>query len=197
MKYARMLGLLAIAAAALMAFTGIASATQVTSPPGTAYTGVIKATAGPTSLHGPFTTVTCQESIVAGELKNHGKDITASGPITHLTFITCNFPVKVLKTGTLEIHTEYVNGQQSTTANGNGTLTSNGAEITIETSIANCIFVTKNTDIGRVTGSDTKHAVLDIESAGIPREGHSIFCGSSGTWTGSYTVTTPSTLYVD
>jgi hypothetical protein len=186
MKYVKMLGLLAVAAAALMAFTGVASATTLTSPSGTTYTSTIAATAGATSLHGPFTTVTCQKSTVEGQVESHGAGVTAGGSISTLDFSECNFPVKVLKNGSLEVHA---------TSGGNGTLTTSGAEITIETSIANCLFTTKSTDVGTLTGGTT--AVLDINSAGIPRTGHSIFCGSSGTWTGSYTVNTPDTLLVD
>jgi hypothetical protein len=195
MKYAKMLGLLAVAAAALMAFAGTASATILTSPSGTTYTGTIKATAGTTELHGPFTTVKCTGSTVEGKVASHGASVTTSGTISTLDFTGCNFPVTVLKAGSLEVHTTYKEGKQEEKANGNGTLTSSGAEITIATSIANCLFTTSSTDVGTLTGGTT--AKLDINSAGIPRTGHSVFCGSSGTWTGSYTVVTPDTLLVD
>jgi hypothetical protein len=187
MKYAKMLGLLAVAAAALMAFAGVASATTLTSPAGTTYTGKIQSESiGATSLHGPFTTVTCGASSVDGKVESHGSGVTAGGKISTLTYTECNFPVKVIKNGSLEVHA-------------NGTLTSSGAEITVgPTSIGvSCIYTTANTDIGTLTSSSTSHAVLDINSAAIPRTGHSVFCGSSGTWTGSYTVTEPSTLVVD
>lgn len=200
MKYGKMLGLLAVAAAALMAFVGTASATQLTSPSGTVYTSTISATAGVTELHGSFVTVKCNKSSVSGSVEGHGTSVTAGGLISTLTFSECNFPVTVKKAGSLEIHTEYTTEEdghktQKLTANGNGTLTSDGAEITIQTSIANCIFTTSGTDIGTLTGGTT--AKLDINSAAIPRTGHSVFCGSSGTWTGSYTVNTPDTLLVD
>jgi hypothetical protein len=191
MKYVKMLGLLAVAAAALMAFAGTASATVVTSPAGTAYTGTIKATSTNTALHGPFTTVACEHSVVEGKVEKQGADpITASGKISYLDFTNCNYPVKVLKYGSLEVHTD------PSGVAGDGTLTSTGAEVTIETSIANCLFTTESTDIGTVDGSNTGHAVFNI-SASIPRTGHSFFCGSSGTWTGNYTVISPSTLYID
>jgi hypothetical protein len=192
MKYAKMLGLLAVAAAALMAFAGTASATQLTAPSGTVYTGTIKAASeGTTSLHGPFTTVSCTASTVEGSVAKHGAGVTVSGSISKLTFTGCNFPVTVLKAGSLEVH--------NIAGTNDGTLTSSGAEITITTSIAACLFTTSNTDIGRLTKapSNTGHATLDINSAGIPRTGHSVFCGSSGTWTGSYKVETPTGLLVD
>ena len=197
MKHLKMLGLLAVAAAALTAFAGTASATTATSPKGTLYTGTYRAEAeGKTSLEGPFTTVTCGQSVVEGKVEQHGSGVTTGGKISLLTFTECNFPVTVLKAGSLEAHTTAVKGTDA-----DGTVTSSGAEITIQTSIANCLYTTNNSDIG--TGSLTSttttggNATLDIGSASIPRTGHSIFCGSSATWTGSYKVVTPSTLYID
>jgi hypothetical protein len=189
MKYVKMLGLLAVAAAALMAFAGTASATTVTSPTGTTYTSTIKASAGTTELHGSFITVSCKKSTVEGSVESHGAATTAGGAISSLTFSECNFPVKVLKAGSLEVHG--ISGTE------NGTLTSKNAEITIETSIANCIFTTKaeGTDVGTLTGGSP--AKLDINSASIPRTGHSVFCGGSGTWTGGYEVTTPTSVFID
>jgi hypothetical protein len=206
MRYIKTLGLLAVAAAALMAFAGTASATSLTSPAGTTYTSTISATSTNSTLHGSFITVTCKHSAVTGKVESHGAAVTAGGKISSLTFSECNYPVTVSKPGSLEIHTEYElvktheNGTktyaQKATSNGNGTLTSTGAEIKIHTSVGECIFTTSATDIGLLTGSTTKNAVLDIDSSAIPRTGGSFFCGSSGEWTGNYTVTTPSTLYV-
>lgn len=188
MKHVKMLGLLAVAAAALMALAGTASATTLTSS-GATYTSTIEAESeGKTTLHGTFTSVTCEVSNVKGSVETHGAGVTAGGKVSSLTFEKCNFPVSVKNAGSLQVHA---------TESGNGTLTSSGAEITIETSIANCIFTTKaeGTDVGTLTGGTG--ATLDINSASIPRTGHSIFCGSSGTWTGSYKVTTPDFLDVD
>ena len=72
MKYVKMLGLLAVAAAALMAFTGTAAATQVTSPAGTLYTGKITATSSNSELHGAFISVSCTSSHVEGDVDSHG-----------------------------------------------------------------------------------------------------------------------------
>jgi hypothetical protein len=189
MKYIKTLGLLAVAAAALMAFAGTASATYLTSTGGA--TPSITATAGPTSLDGAFSTVTCQSSEVASAVGAHGAGVPASGKVTTLDFRECNFPVTVdpAKMGTLSVH--------GTTTTGNGTLTSSGAEVAIHTSVGTCVFTTSNTDIGTVTGSNITggHAVLDITGK-IPRTGGNFLCGSSGTWTGSYTITGPNALEV-
>jgi hypothetical protein len=198
MKYVKMLGLLAVAAAALMAFAATAPATTLTGPEtGKIWTSTITAESeGATELHGSFVTVKCNKSHVEGAVENHGNAVTAGGNISTLSFSECNFPVKVLKAGSLEIHpVVHANPGVETT----GTVTSSGAEVTIETSIANCLFTTKATDVGTFTGTnDTgKTATLDINSAGIPRTGHSIFCGSAGTWTGSYEVKTPDSLWLN
>jgi hypothetical protein len=182
MNNLKTLGTAVLAIAALLALAGPAAATNLTSPKGTTYTGTVKAEAGTIEVHGPFTTVACTKSTAEAKIENHGASITVSGKVSGLTFTGCNFPVKVLKYGSVEGHT-------------GGTVTSSGAEITVETSIANCLFVTESTDVGSGTGGTP--ARLDINSAGIPRTGHSFFCGSSATATGSYTVTTPGTLFLD
>lgn len=197
MKYVKMLGLLAIAAAALMAFAGTASATTLTNGSGVFYPKgtVIHAEAeGTVTLHPPIGDITCTSSTVQGEVEKPGgaaESETVSGPIGTLTFGGCNAAVTVLKPGTLEIHTK-----EKGVNNGNGTLTSNGAEVTVVAFGIHCVFTTSNTDIGTVTGSKTKDATLDIEAT-IPRTGGSFLCGSTAQWTGSYTVDKPTPLYID
>jgi hypothetical protein len=217
MKYAKMLGLMAVAAAALMAFAASASATSLTSPTGTTYTGTITAVnEGNVSLDGSFVTVTCAASHVEGKVEQHGAGVTVKGNISTLTFGSCNFPVTVNAAGSLEVHavTEKVNTppahntiETCSTLNKiecTGTLTSSGAKVTIATSVGNCVFTTNATDIGTLTPTNHTggHATLDIgapnDTTGrIPRTEGNFLCGSSGQWTGKYTVTTPSTLYVD
>jgi hypothetical protein len=186
MNYLKMIGLAAVAAAALMSFGGTASATTPTSPSGTTYTGTVHLHFGRTELHGPFTTISCGTWTFHWKWESHGASVTAGGKISSININECNYPVKVLKAGSLEVHG---------TGGGNGTVTWSGGEITIETSIANCIFTTSNTDIGTLTGGTP--AKLDVNSAAIPRTGHSFFCGSGATWTGSGTVLTPGTLLID
>jgi hypothetical protein len=193
MSYVKVFGPLAVAVA-LLAFAGGASASSITSPTGTVYTGSLTAVSeGSTSLDGAFVTVTCGASHVEGKVEKHGESTTTSGKIAKLTFTECNFPVTVLKAGTLEAHPVNCSPYCE------GTLTSNGAEIKIQTSLGECVFTTSNTDIGKLTGTDiTKsNPTLDIGSAAIPRTGGSFLCGSSGTWTGSYKVTTPATAWGD
>jgi hypothetical protein len=193
MKYVKILGLLAVAAGAMMAFAGAASATVATSPAGTPYTGKIHATSvGHAILHGPLGIEVQCNSTVEGTISSHGAGVTVKGTISSLTFTNCTngYAVSVLNKGSLEAHTDPADPAGTS---GNGTLTSTGAEVTVSTPLGfNCLYKTNATDIGTLTGSKTTkgNAVLDITAA-IPRSGHSAFCGGSGEWTGSYKVNTP------
>lgn len=147
---------------------------------------------GTTTLHPPFGDITCSGSEVEGTTSNTGGATeTVSGNISKLTFTGCNATVTVITKGSLEIH--------ETTSEEDGTLTSNGSEVTVEFIGTHCIFKTSNTDIGTVTGSGTTEgsATLDI-AATIPRTGgrSGAFCGSTAQWTGSYKLTKPKWLGV-
>ncbi len=191
MKYVKTLGLLAVAATALMAFAASASATTVTSSTGE--TPTFHATIGQTTFHG-IATITCASGALSGSISSHGSGVTASGSISTLTYSECG-PVHVTVltngtgangTGTLEVH--------ATMSTGNGAFTGNGTRITVQvTSLGvSCILETQNTTLGTVTGGE--NAILHLESANIPRvSGDSgIFCGSNFIVTGSYTFTHPS-----
>ena len=182
MRYVKRLGLLAAAAAAMMAFAGVASATTLTSPAGTTYTSTIKLTSTNSQLHGSFVSVSCTHSTMEGKVEKHGSGITV-GFRGSVNFSGCNYPVTVRLGGSFEMHGFF------------SRFTWTGGEFSIHTSIGECIFTTNGTDIGQFTGGTP--AKLDIDSVAIPRTGGSFFCGSSGEWTGSYTFTTPGTLLVD
>jgi hypothetical protein len=198
MKYVKMLGLAALAAA-LMAFVvaGTASATELTNGSGMVTTGstIASAAEGTTTLHPPIGDIECSGSEVEGTTSNTGGSTeTVSGNISKLTFTGCNAEVVVIEKGSLEIHTK------TASADNNGTLTSTGAKVTVTFVGFHCIFTTNSTDIGTVTGSATTggNATLDIEAT-IPRTGgrSGAFCGSTAQWTGSYSVSNPSPLNID
>jgi hypothetical protein len=220
MKYLKMLGLAAIAAGALMAFAGAgtASATELTctEPAGTkvmcpAGTKIESSSEGHAVLDSIIGKIECN-SKVSGKTGNTGSSTeTVSGTIEVLEFTGCTTAtVHVLKKGTLEIHTQIttindggsppVITEVTDGVNGNGTLTSTGAEVTVETSGFHCIFTTNATKIGTVTGSTTTKATATLDiSATIPRTGgrSGAFCGASAPWTGSYSVTSPDWFDVD
>lgn len=194
MKHLKILGLLAVAAAAMMAFAATASATTITAPANTLYTSTISATnSGSLTLHGPAD-VTCNKSTVTGKVEKHGAGVTAEGKVSTLSFTECNQHVKVNSGGTLIVHG--LSGNK-------GTLTSTGASVSVEfTTIfgnINCTYGTNATHIGTVTGaaSSTGHATLAIDSAPIPVTAGGGLCGSSAEWTGAYKVNTPTGLTID
>jgi hypothetical protein len=191
--------LAAAAFAALGVFAAPASATELgtESESGILASGsTISAEAESTTILHPVSgNIECKKSSVSGKTTNTGGSTeTVSASVESLSFSECNATVSILNKGTLEFHT------RTESADGNGTLTSNGTEVTVEFAGLHCIFKTSNTDIGTVTGSRATegNATLDI-AATIPRTGgkSGAFCGSSAQWTGSYKVTKPSLLTVD
>jgi hypothetical protein len=198
MKYVKMLGLLAVAAAAFMGFAGSASATAVTvngaiATPKIEAETVVGATA---TLHNAVGTISCDSKTV-GTVATHSASTTAVGAISTLTFTNCtggsvhvtDAEGHVATPGSLEVHTS------ETTPTKNGTLTSTGAKVTVTMLGVECGYTTKETDIGEVVGGE--HAVLKIKAT-IPRThgGGGIFCGTTGNWTGEYKVTNPTNLTI-
>ena len=204
MKYLKMLGLAAIAAGALMAFVGAgtASATELTCSAGVmcaAPTHIHAVNEGTVTLDPIIGNIECTESTVTGRANTGSSTTTvesvnekgAASELEALTFGGCNATITVEKKGSLEVHT------RTASADGNGTLTSKGAQIKIVFNGITCTATTgTGTDIGTLTGSkNTKStATLDIEAT-IPLDG--AFCGGSASWTGKYLVTTPDYLDVD
>jgi len=195
MKYVKILGLLAVAAAALMAFAGIASATTVTSPTGTVIldTTAIHAvnTGGAhVKLSNPIANIECQ-STVEGEISKQGAGVTAEGGISVLDFTSCtnSWHVTTVSPGTLIAHWTGTGGVY------NGTVTSNGAKVRTTRLGVVCVYVTSATPIGTLTGGTP--ATLAI-SASIPinEAESSALCGKgNAAWSGGYTTT--SSLYLD
>jgi hypothetical protein len=196
MKYLKMLMLLAVAGAALMVGPGSASATQLTSPAGTVYTGGIKAVAsGPVTFHGEWSSHTCLNSVIEAKVEQHGLASTAAGKINKLTFTECNnVHMAVIKPGALEFHTD------SSFADGNGTVTLAGTEITyVMTNIfgnLHCTMEAPTMDLGTLTGSKNTGATARIITLRIA-DPTNIFCPKQVDWTANYVFTTPDYLDVD
>jgi hypothetical protein len=199
MRHTKTLGLAASALTVLLALTGSAQATILTSPAGTQLgvgAQIHAASEGHTVLDGSLT-VEC-ESTVTGEIDEIVNEIP-TGAIDELTFDECTNKrtATVLDPGSFEIHT-------AEEESGNGTLTSDGTEVTVLAHLpfsitTHCIFFTENTDIGRVTGSATTEgtATLHIDSAPIERRSTDFGCGSTSEWTGSYEFTSPDFLDIE
>ena len=192
MKYLKTVGLLIVLMS--LAITGSASATELTNatemlPSGATITAESE---GPVTFQG-VAAVECKGSSISGKTSNTGGATeTVKENIETLTFTGCSSTVSVLSKGTLEFHTA------GASPNGNGTLTSSSAELTILAGGIGCIYKTSSTDVGLVTGSATtgKTAALDIE-ASLSKSGGSFLCPSTAKMTGIYKVTAPDTLNVD
>ncbi len=176
-----LLGLLVIAA-----FAGTASATVLTSPAGTAFTGTkVSHSVGEVSVFGR-----CKTAGIHEEVESHGAAATAVGKVTGLTFSECTTSVTVLKTGSMEVHG---------LGNGNGTVTASGFEFTSTTPALHCVYTfLKDDHLGTLTGSKNTGgtAVLHVNAVLVRTSGN-FFCGATTQWTGTYVVQTPDYLDVD
>jgi hypothetical protein len=173
----KMLGLLVVAAAALMAFAGSASAT-ITSPAGTAYTGEIHMNGSEIWFH-TGGNVNCKKSTLSGSVTNGGTTV----PINELTFSECGTTTfAVLKKGHMSIASD-------------GTVYLSGTEYTklIHSPIAgtiHCILRMEETAIGLLT-EGVNPATLHTDTYPVPSVSTDFGCGSSAELTGLYTVTEP------
>jgi len=195
MKHLKMLGLLVMAAASLMAFAGSASAAPVlTSPAGTDYTGTIHATLEESALLKAGIEVTCTESTAHGIVSVNNTTHAEGALSTELTkestqptglhFGGCNAHVNVINPGSLTIDDK-------------GTVFSKNARVEIvKTGIATCFYGTESTPISIGDLTPGTPATLDISTTHLKRLAGSniFFCASEGTWSGKYKVTTPGTL---
>jgi hypothetical protein len=204
MKYAKLLGLFAVAATSLMALAGNASATTGTDSAGGSPVEAGDSIHAVAVTHAEFhlsTTITCKKSTISGVVTNAGDTVTTlSGDITQWTFEECApNTVTVIKTGTFEVHTDH---NSPNVSDRNGTWTSSGAEITLLThnllGTVHCIVVTKNTNLFTIDGSANRSnqtATLTSTSEGAASQVSTDFgCGSSSELTAHYSVTTPDYL---
>ncbi len=197
MKYLKISGLAVLAVAALMTFAAGASATSLTSPLGTTYTGVVQAeTAGEMIVHG--TVESRCKSTFEWEVNGHGPGAPVKGPVNAFYLLECSGGTSVvpLKLGTFQLHT------RTKSADGDGTLTWTGAEFAYKTSppTIECRygFESQNADVGILTGSISTSgtARVDIDAILI-RVGGSPFCPITSKWTAEYEITSPDYLDVD
>lgn len=216
MKYVRLLGLAAVAAAALMAIVGASSASATvfcktpptegsegtktqgtTCPSGWAYgagTRNHEVAVEKVTMSTEFETLQCNESTVRGEIQQEGGATeTPNGPVDTLTFTgSCNCTIVVTKAGTQEFH--WIPDTF------NASITSSGSEVTAICSTifgtVHCIYVTENTDLGEITGSENSKAAVTHINAEMPSKTTSGLCGEESHWIGNYEVTEPKPLYI-
>jgi hypothetical protein len=194
MKYVKMLGLAAVAAMAFMAFAaGSASATTL-EVNGTTQNSAITLTAslepGSTATlrdTDNLTQDTCTESHVHGTTVAPFTGTSVGGPIEELSFGGCTHTTHVLKKGSLSV--SHITGTTD------GTVTSTGAEVTVQSTIFSISIICKTgagVDIGTLTGkTNNEHATMDIDAV--------VNCGffvPTAKWEGEYLITKPTGLGV-
>jgi hypothetical protein len=218
MKSVKMLGLAAVAAAALMAFVGVssASATVLCKTPGTGSPTGTTCPAGwaypaGTEIHGvsegnivfttgsEFTEITCKAGTWKVSVKNEGSATeTVKGETispTDTAWGECSTPngkctVTTIRGGLLEVH--WIEGTH------NGTLAPFGFEITSSCNsifgTIHCRLTTFTLGIGVVTGGAT--ATADFENAPLANLPTSGLCPENSKFDAKYEITTPKPLYV-
>ena len=226
MKYIKTLGLAAVLAAALMAVAGVgaASATILCAAEPANGNPATKGTVCPTNfayaagteIHAVLDSgehfkiwddennvdVTCKKSTMKGTTENEGSaTTTVVGKFAALTFEECTNPalggnctVTAVKNGTFEVHW--------IADTFNGTLTSNGMEITTLCKTLfgeiHCLYATATNDIGTITGGvmAEEKATIDVPKVTInvvtPEGG----CPIKAFLEAKYEITSPKPLYV-
>jgi hypothetical protein len=215
MKHLKMLGLFAMAAAALMALAEGASSQTLTAPRGTAYHGTFSSSLeGSALLKAGFAEITCLSSTVAGEIVATAKETQelkegkrtsfannnnteASGLITAVSFSNCK------------------EGQTVTTTNSSGTLTilkstrsvsGTGVEVDVAAGGVTCTYglgatsnplgTATNTEIETSVGVKEDRVTLAI-NAKLPKLNGGFLCAAPATWTASYNATSPAGSFLD
>ncbi|HET9592199.1 MAG TPA: hypothetical protein VFP17_04715 [Solirubrobacterales bacterium] len=202
MKYLKMIGLAAVAVAALLAIagTGTASATvfchTTTSPcpekwkAGTEPRfGVKPGTAGIWGDTSGAIAAKCPEGELRGTITSAGsatETVKISVPASGLTWKSVEGCIKTetLEGGTLEVH--------AIAGTDNGTVTVTGFKITISILGANCVYgFGVGQTLGTLTGNGSGTAVLDIKSNFVKKEG-GISCPLDLNWAEEFTQEQPS-----
>jgi hypothetical protein len=188
MTYSKMLGIAAVAVAALMAFVGTASATILEDSEGKMPASSFITFEGTSNavFKAGFATIQCTFSHLDGVTTNAGgASETVVGSFSDVRFTTCgSATVTVLKKGAFSIHH---------TSSSNGTVTSEGLELTVATGGTSCTYGTPTaTTIGTLTGGSSASFSA---SASLARVAGGFLCANPATWTGTY-ATVPFALYV-
>jgi hypothetical protein len=200
MKHVKMLGLLVMAAASMMAFASSASATPVlTSPAGTEYTGTIHATleTGTTALLKAGIEDTCKESTAHGIVTVNNTE-HAEGALTE-TFTSGGVEPTGLHWGGCTQDTKTITAG-SLTINDAGEVFTVGSRVEVKVTGLGivCFYGAEkgSVRVGTLTGGTT--AKLNVSTTTLQREtgSNTTFCALNGTWTASYKVTTPDTLII-
>jgi len=184
MKYIKMMGLAVVAA---MALASTASATVLEGSGGNLPKGTLVEMTGTNAvIKAGFSTVECSHSELDWKTSNAGgAGETVEGNINGLKYSGCNMTVTVFKTGKIIVHH---------TSGSNGSVTSEGAEMTVNNHSISCTYGTPNaTPIGTISGGGP--ALLEGEAL-LARVAGGFLCAQTGQWSNRHIATTPVPLYV-
>jgi len=188
MKNLKMLGLFVMAATALMAFAGSASAAGTfTAPAGSAYTGPWSASLeGSALLKAGFAEITCTASTVAGQITTNNSS-EASGSITTVDFSSCGFStVDTLNhNGTLKI------------INGTHAVSGTGVEVTVAVAGTSCVYTLGTTSKSLGNATNTGSGVTLAITTALPKKSGGFLCADPAQWTANYIVTSPGNSVID
>lgn len=201
MRYTKILALLTVAAAALMAFAGSAFAGTITYNSGGAQIIMDEGSSFHVKLLASSTldgtiNISCANGTGIADVTDEGGSIlgwtfTPDVELTNVTNSECgNHTVSVLDGGSWSF--ESLGGNQAT-------VRSSGTELTVLThsiflGTRHCIYVTNNTHIGTVSGTPAK---LTIDSAPIPQAATDSLCGNDAEWTATYEFSSPAGITID
>lgn len=195
MKYLKIASLVA---AGLMAIVASASATTITSPAGTTYTGAIKAES---QLRIQIHTAAADWCFSKFELsvESHGAGVTVKGPVSSYSVFNCenNTTFTILKPGSFEVHT------QKEAEDSHGRLTWTGAEMTtVGHSVfgtIDCTYQISPSFNATITGSKVVGEIARRVDMIAPWQfvKGSAFCSKAMEWTAEYDFTSPKYIDVD
>lgn len=199
MKCLKLLGLAAIAAAAVTALvgTGTASATvfcSVTATPCNQFqyevgVGVdAKFTENATFEDGSGTIwIECSEGTIKGKIAHKGsKTETVLATIESLTWGKCTKKVATVFNGFYEVH--------SIAGSDDGTVTGGNTEITLELFGVTCTYGVGGEDLGTISGGNP--AILQI-AVKLTKTAGGFLCPATGIWQAGYKFSEPVPLYVE
>jgi hypothetical protein len=200
MKPLKILGLAAVAAAALIALVGAGTASATVLCKNNASTSACSETYGSgqsieaslsetTTLETTSATVldTCTGGTLKAKTTNAGgASETVKANVETLSWSGCSKTTDTLKNGSLEIH--WISGTD------NGTLTASSSEWTINTIFGTCTYgFGTSTDLGTVTGGNPAKVSVN---AILTKTAGSGLCPADARWKANYTFTAPQPLYV-
>lgn len=182
MKDLKVVGLLIVAVASMMAFATNASAVVLTSPSGTAYTGELTLSMSETAtLKASVFTETCTVGEINATISTN--TTVASGAVTKFHSTSCDSTELNLANGSIEVKES-------------GEVFLRGNEQTTSKIGVSCIYGGgTGTKIGTLDPGTT--ATLTV-SASLPKlPGSGTLCAGNAAWTGKYKVTSPDTLLLN